>query len=246
MIVGHHLPKSRAALATLLTVSILFGGTMFLAKALIVPAKYATRSYCPPSAKVSASMPTADYLKGTLYNLTRPDFYFLAFVSQAEPFVVQATLNEVIRRNFKTETTYLVAQLASAVPLGKTLFDIDSSNVPLFNSMVQPALFPQVTFGMASNPWAQAYAAGGLWMVAAFAVGYAIVLGLLTLLFNVTGGALRAGIAITSAWAGFYFHRNDLFIEIIYLKHVIYIFSVSLLVAWAIHAVKRHLSSRDL
>lgn len=261
MISGHHLPKGRAAAVKFLIVSIVFGGTMFLAKVLIVPAKYATASYCPPakpttaapslsqpssSASTSTATPTADVLIGTAYNLTRPNFYFLAFVSQAEPFVIQATLNEVIRRNFKTETTYLVAQLASAVPLGKTLFDIDSSNVPLFNSMVQPALFPQVTFGMASNPWAQAYAAGGLWMVAAFATGYAMMLGLLTILFNITSGAIKAGVAVISAWAGFYFHRNDLFVEIIYLKQVIYIFGASLLIAWAIHAVQCRVSSGDL
>jgi hypothetical protein len=33
---------------------------------------------------------------------------------------------------------------------------------------VQPALFPRVGFGMANNPWALAYAAGGEWMVAIF------------------------------------------------------------------------------
>jgi hypothetical protein len=130
--------------------------------------------------------------------------------------------------------------LAAGVPLGKSLLGIDSDSVPTFNSMVQPALFPNVTFGMASNPWAQAYAAGGLWMVTTFAVGYAGLLAMLTVLFNVTRGAIRGGVAVIAAWVGFYFQRNDLFIEAVYVKHVVYIFAIALLVAWVMSRVRNY------
>ena len=97
--------------------------------------------------------------------------------------------------------------------------------------MAQPALFPRVRFGLANNPWAQAYAAGGQWMVAVFALGYALIAAMLTLLYRNTVGALRAGIAVIAAWICFYFHRNDLYIEVILIKHVVYIFGASVLVA---------------
>ncbi len=56
---------------------------------------------------------------------------------------------------------------------------------------------------MANNPWAQAYAAGGEWMVAVFALGYASILGILSLFFYKTSGALKAAIAVIGAWIGF-------------------------------------------
>jgi hypothetical protein len=33
-------------------------------------------------------------------------------------------------------------------------------------------------------------------------------------------------------WTGFYFHRNDLFIEAVLIKHVAYLFAVSVAIAW--------------
>jgi hypothetical protein len=89
--------------------------------------------------------------------------------------------------------------------------------------MVQPVLFPKVKDGMANNPWAQAYAAGGQWMVAAFALAYAAIVAMLSLLFRKTTGSLRAAVAVIGAWIAFYFHRNDLFIEAILIKHVVYV-----------------------
>ena len=85
---------------------------------------------------------------------------------------------------------------------------------------------------MANSPWAQAYAAGGLSMVAMFSLVYAAALGGLTLLFRRAEGALKAGIAVIAIWIGFVFHRNDILVEVVYLKHVIYIFCTSLVVAW--------------
>jgi hypothetical protein len=227
------------------------GAALFLAKHLIVPAKYVTASYCEarlaldaakaPSASPDEPQPerltltTMEYLGRTAGTLTRSKIYYTAFVTQSEPFVIQATLNEVVRKGFQTDAGYLMGQILSGLPLGASLFGIDSSSVTTFNSRAQPVLFPDVGFGMANNPWAQAYAAGGLLMVAAFALGYAAILSGLTLLFRKTEGVLKAGVAVIGVWVGFYFHRNDLFIEVIYLKHVVYIFALALLIALVIN-----------
>lgn len=235
-------------------VAALTGAALFMAKALIVPAKHATGSYCEaqlildsnsatPTDRIKAAsnplrMTTQEYFSGTATNMTQSRFYLAVFVTQAEPFVIQATLNEVIKQNFQTGAKYLVGQILSGLPFGASLFGVDSSSVTTFSSRAQPVLFPNVSFGMANNPWAQAYAAGGLWMVAAFALGYATILGGLTLMFRKTEGALKAGVAVIAVWVGFYFHRNDLFIEIGYLKHVVYIFAIALLVAYTLQRAK--------
>ena len=152
---------------------------------------------------------------------------------QSEAFVIQSILNEVVRKDFHTDASYLIRQILTGLPLGASVFGIDSSKVISFNAMMQPALFPRVPFGMANNPWAQAYAAGGEWMVAVFALGYASILGILSLFFYKTSGTLKAAIAVIGAWIAFYFHRNDLFIEAVLIKYVVYICGASILVAWA-------------
>jgi len=234
MLSGERLFEGRKSAAVFILIAALAGSAMFVAKALIVPAKYATRSYCEAERNGSAfdtRLNTRDYLAGTAINLTRLKFYFAAFVAQSEQSVVQATLNEVVRRDFRTGAQYLIGQILPGVPLGESLFGIDSRSISTFNTRFQPALFPSVSFGMANNPWAQAYAAGGLFMVAAFALIYSLVLGVLTILFRKTEGSMKAGVAVLAVWIGFYFHRNDLYIEIVYLKHVVYIFALAALVA---------------
>jgi hypothetical protein len=182
-------------------------------------------------------LPMKENLQRTVQNLSHSDFYVKAFLLQSEAFVIQATLNEVIRQDFKTSSGYLVSQVLTGLPLGNIVFGIDSSNVRTFNEMVQPVLFPHVPFGMASNPWAQAYAAGGQGLVAIFALGYAFVVGLISLLFSRSTGALKAALAVTGAWIAFYFHRNDLYIEAILVKHVVYVSAASMLLAWLWHAL---------
>jgi len=253
MLSGERLFRGWKAAAAFSLIVLLVGIAFFVTKQLIVPVKYATASYCEtrlaldkaagsttPSNKVPTEpgMTVTKYLDTMASNYSRY-FHPLNFIAESEPFVIQATLNEVIRRNFRTDPGYIGAQLLSGLPLGTSLFGIENASLTTFNSRVQPVLFPDVGFSMANSPWAQAYAGGGLWMVAAFAVGYAAILGGLTLLFHRTEGALKAGVAVIGLWAGFYFHRNDVLIEIIYLKHAVYIFCAALVVAWAASIVGR-------
>lgn len=196
----------------------------------------------PPA--VPKQVPMKENLEQTARNLSRIDFYVNAVVVQSEIAVVQAALNEVVRRDFKTGSDYLVGQLLTGLPLGYSVFGIDSSKVKSFNDIFQPALFPRVSYSMANNPWAQAYAAGGQAMVAVFAVGYALVVGLISVLFSRSTGALKASLAVTGTWIAFYFHRNDLYIEAILIKHVVYISVASMLVAWLWHVLPPLLRAR--
>jgi hypothetical protein len=243
----------KTATAFLVTV-LLVGSAFFIGKHLITPVRYATASYCETrlaldkAAGVSTvqvnkvpttpGLTTMEYLATAVGRYSQPGSRLSMFV-QSEPFVIQAMLNEVVRNNFQTDAGYLVGQLLSALPLGESVFGIDSASIVTFNSRAQPVLFPDVNFGMANSPWAQAYAAGGLWMVGAFALVYGAILGVMTLLFWRTEGALKTGVAVIAVWIGFYFHRNDIFVEVVYLKHVTYIFCASLAVAWGTSNVER-------
>ena len=51
-----------------------------------------------------------------------PGSIFRHSLRDPEPFVIQAMLNEVVRKDFRTDADYLVAQLLAGLPLGERLF----------------------------------------------------------------------------------------------------------------------------
>ena len=143
--------------------------------------------------------------------------------SYSEPMVTQSILNEVVKRDFRTSPHRVIDQALSGVPGGKSIFGIDVSNVEPFNSEFQPALFPKATFGMANNPWAQAFAAGGFALVFAFALAYALALALLAEISSRVSPIVGALAGVLAAWWGFYGHRNDVLTQVGIMKMTVYL-----------------------
>jgi hypothetical protein len=170
--------------------------------------------------------------------LTEAKTYVAAF-RYAEPMVTQSILNEVVRSGFQTPPSYVLDHILSAVPGGRTLFGIDVSQTPTFNETFQKILFPLATFGMASNPWAQAYSAGGYAMVGFFSLVYSVLLVVFTILFARFDGPIRGSVAVLSGWWGFYAHRIDVLIEFGIIKMVVYIFVVASLISVGLMFAKR-------
>jgi hypothetical protein len=231
----------RRRLAVYVSAIVAAGFLLFVVKQLITPIKFAASSGCPVAAVGENPDPksNAEVAERVVANLTSSQFYTNVFLSLAEPSVTQAILNEVARTGFSTEAGYLVDQLSAGVPFGESLFGIDIRKVVSFDKIFQKKLFPSVAFGMANNPWAQALAAGGLWMVGIFAVAFTSLLVALNVLFRATSGVVRGGVAVAAAWIGFYFHRNDLLVEVIFLKHVVYVFAGALVIAWLVSRILR-------
>lgn len=233
------------------------GASLFVVKQLAWNIKYTVSIDCPaitvqPDGRATqfSSQPNVDEkrlpdlkVRGeqvayTANLLANKETYTAAF-SNSEPMVVQATLNEIINRNFKLPPDNLTNQILSGVPGGKTLFGIDVSGTKSFNDYFQKEIFPKATFGMANNPWAQAFATGGYSMVFVFAAGYAIGLALLAWLFSHLQAPLRASIAVIVGWWGLYLHRNDVLIEVGILKMVIYIVATSWLLGLVFGAIAK-------
>jgi len=143
--------------------------------------------------------------------------------SYSEPMVTQSILNEVVKRDFRTSPSRVIDQALSGVPGGKSIFGIDVSKVEPFNSEFQPALFPKATFGMANNPWAQAFAAGGFALVFAFALAYALALALLAEISSRVSPVVGALSGVLAAWWGFYGHRNDVLTQVGIMKMTVYL-----------------------
>jgi hypothetical protein len=155
-------------------------------------------------------------------------------ILNSEPFVIQAILNETIAQQFRTPADYLGKQVLSAIPGGATIFGLSLGDVPLFSDLFKHKLFGDIPFGMASNPWAQAYAAGGYMLIAIFAAIYAGSVGALGYVFKASKGSLRALTLVISVWIAFYFHRNDVMTELGILKQTVYIAIAAVVLSTAI------------
>lgn len=190
------------------------------------------------SVQIGARTDTNAYIK-QLRDVTGSVETYSSAILNSEPFVVQAVLNETIKSNFTTDGGYLTKQFLTGLPGGKSVFGLELGEVPLFADIYKSELFPDVPFGMASNPWAQAYAAGGIGMVTVFAVLYAAIVAALSHGFWKTRGSLRAFSLVASVWIAFYFHRNDLMTQIGILKHTFYLCLLAVFVSVLITAVKR-------
>lgn len=255
VLTGHRLFEGPRRAAQFLAVVVLCGAGLFIVKQAVYTLKYATAPVCTRALaaevfgkRVAAGddvetarkeadaiiarprAAAADQLRQFAKQLEQRNIYFNAMM-QSEPFVIQATLNEVVRSGFTTETDYLWRQILTGVPGGASIFGLKLGKVPTFNGLFQPKLFPKTVDGMANNPWAQAYAAGGLPLVALFAAGFAAIVSLLTWLTGATTGALRGCIIVLAVWLAFYFQRNDLMIQIGIIKQVAYTIVVAFLLA---------------
>ncbi len=223
-----------------LAVATLVGSLLFVGvREVMIQAKYPLAALCVASAPEAVSIPAApEALPRTqagqpIAEAPRPPPSLnLWLVMMAEPSLIQATLNEVVRQRLTVGGDHLIQQAKTAVPGAWLIFGIDVKAAVNFNLLSQPILFPSIVSGMASNPWAQAYATGGLPVVALFALGYTTGLGVLTMLFRMTHGALQAMVAVLAAWWGFYSHRNDLMTEVGIMKMVLYAAAAALIIGW--------------
>jgi hypothetical protein len=100
-----------------------------------------------------------------------------------------------------------------------------------FNGYFQPALFPDVEWGMANNIWAQMIAAGGWPLFLAFLAGFVCTLRLAARRMATARATNRCGVALATAYWGFYIHRNDLGYELSELKRVLLVWIVVAIVS---------------
>lgn len=148
------------------------------------------------------------------------NFNAKVFLVGAEFMNTPIILNQVIIEEFKIPYWTVPAGFLSLLPIPLSLWDLESS---LFNDLFQPVLFPQIKYGMAYNPWAEAYSWGGYLGVAIYAIFFPLFLRLLDLMLSkyylspVGGVVLAVGVYLS-----FWVHRNSIGSEFAYLRNVSY------------------------
>ncbi|HUO84037.1 MAG TPA: hypothetical protein VM534_02895 [Thermoanaerobaculia bacterium] len=168
-------------------------------------------------------------------------------ITYAEPFLTQAILNEVLVTNFRVGMEHLRAVLFQFMFFAPEL----GANAISFNDLFQPALFPHaIGYGMANNIWAQMWSAGGVPLLGAFIVIHVLMLIAGSRAMRIANRELRATAALLFSYWAFYIHRNDLLVEISYLKRIIVVAAIVLIAAVAMydvaHRVRRRLGASQV
>jgi hypothetical protein len=131
-------------------------------------------------------------------------------IQHNETFVVAATMNEIIMRDFRWDLgDYFVRAGAAIVPFGGQLV----GDVAPFE--FQHDLFPRVDYGMASTPWAQAWSAGGWFFLGLVVAAYCGVIALANRYLLRFSDPVRAALLVALAYWCLYIHRNTMEFQLV-------------------------------
>lgn len=224
--VGSRSPIAIAMLAALLLVLHDEGGPQRLVRrwryvALVIPFGFVLFAY-----KQIAFAVKSGRWDLVVQQLTNAESYAF-FVTHSEPFATQQILNDVIAQRFHTGADHILSTLYQLIIFAPEL----GANAVAFNDYFQPALFPEVDYGLAANIWAQMWSAGGWPLLIAFVVVFNLGLLLGNVSLRLSSPFLRAGLAPAFVYWAFYLHRNDLGYQINLEKRVLLIVVAAAIVA---------------
>lgn len=149
--------------------------------------------------------------------LHNPEAFKLMFL-YSEPFVVQGTLNEVVKQDYMVGGQHLIGVLTLLVPFANEL----GAEVVGFNDLFQPTLFSSVTgYGLGNNIWAEMWATGGWTAVLMFTTGYGSLLVVMGRYLPRVGAETRALLAILAVYWAFYVHRNDIIFQLTLFRRIL-------------------------
>jgi hypothetical protein len=112
----------------------------------------------------------------------------------------------VVTNRFETTADHVISSLYQFILFAPEL----GAESITFNSLFQPALFPNVEYGLAANIWAQMWSAGGWPLLIVFVLIFNVILALGNSTLRARSAVLKAGLApVFCCWA-FYIHRNEL------------------------------------
>jgi hypothetical protein len=142
--------------------------------------------------------------------------WYAAGVMTSEPFTTQTVLNEIVRRDFRTDTDHLWSASHHLIVFSPSL----GAEAVRFNDLQQSALFPHVDHGLANNIWGQMWSATGWTGLVIFVVIYNLVLAAGARIVRCEDPITRGGAILLFAYWCFYIHRNELLVQVGYMKQV--------------------------
>lgn len=125
----------------------------------------------------------------------------------SEPFVTQLVLNTTVTQNYKIPATELFINYVLAIPLASYLIPLPFEDY-VFD--IQSRIYPGLSFGLASNIYAQFYAAMGIFGVVFFVVQRDFALTAISKYSRAGNPIMRAFLYLSGSFIAFYINRNDI------------------------------------
>ena len=142
------------------------------------------------------------------------------FLFTGSEFLTTSTiLNAVVLNDFKVDKLYYFYSFLALQPIPLSYFNYSSS---YFNDMFQPALFPSVNYGMAYNPWAEAFSVFGYLGVICFSIFICLVLRGMWYLCAKVNRVLFVILLFFGVLIAFWVERNSLATLFAYVRNVLY------------------------
>lgn len=141
-------------------------------------------------------------------------------------------LNEIVKNKFMIDIEIVPLSLVAITPIPLSLFGFSSS---VFNDLFQPALFSEIKYGMAYNPWAEAYS----WFSfpGVFLYSFLIPSSILRLevsAYKNSKSPMGAIYFVSALLLAVWVHRSSMGSELAYIRNIIYptffIYALSLLI----------------
>ncbi|MGC0121397.1 hypothetical protein [Pseudoalteromonas piscicida] len=162
------------------------------------------------------------------------NFSFEFFIRGSEFLSTPGILAAVIDSNLDVSGTHMLKSLLAIQPLPLSYFGFSSS---AFNELFQGTLFPDLDYGMAYNPWAEAYAWLGYLGVLIYGTVIPFVLRKLWYAYKFSSGLIKVTFLIAGVLLLFWVHRNSLASELAYIRNAIYPLLVILFLTRSINFV---------
>jgi hypothetical protein len=149
-------------------------------------------------------------------------------ILNSEPFLTQSILNDVLIRNLTIPPASILYSLFAAIPLVSPLVGADLLPAQFD---FQEQLFPNLSYGVASNIYAYFYATLGWIGILLFILGHCLLLVFVSRwMGSVKSSTARIGLLSVGAFLAFFVHRNDLTNLLLQMNRPL----VALIVVWVI------------
>ena len=164
-----------------------------------------------------------------IYEKSETNIFLDAISTTSEPFLIQTTLSETLRRNVKTDFLNPLDIVANIVG-GKDSFYplLKTSNIYLD----QRVLFPGLDYGTAYNMYAFFWSSGGWIFLFCFIIFHNILILMGCNLLDKSDGYFKAFIIFIFILWTFYFHRNDLWVQINLTKRVVLLYLIVQIISY--------------
>ena len=149
-------------------------------------------------------------------------FTIATIVGGLEGQSTQYILNKVIESGFGVPALHVPQGFLRLLPLPSSAYGIAVTD---FNELFQPVLFPSINYGLAFNPWAEAYSWAGYLGVFLMSIFYLMVIYVLNWqsFFN-RRKIIRVLCVVIGVYFAFWLHRNSLGSILSYVRNVVYPF----------------------